>query len=69
MKKKRQNDEDLITVQEAVEVKGVSKARIHQWLKEGRLTKEERYGRVLVHREELLSIGPLPAGRPPKDKK
>lgn len=61
-------EEELITVQEAATLKGVSKTRIHQWINEGRLKKEVRYGRSVVSKSEVMSIEPLPGGRPRKIK-
>jgi excisionase family DNA binding protein len=58
------NEEDLITVREAAKLRGVSRARIHQWLQGGRLTRYEKYEKILVSKSELLAIEALPAGRP-----
>ena len=66
MAKKKQDEDDLITVQEAAKLRGVSRARVHQWIKAGRLKTETKYGRVLIHRTELMSLESLPRGRPPK---
>ena len=68
--KNRGKVDDMITVQEAAALKGVSRSRIHQWISEGRLSKEERYGRTVVSQAEVLSLqeqkrGPKP-GRPSK---
>ncbi len=72
LKKKVSDDsEKLLTVQAAAEARGVSRARIYQWINEGRLTKYEKYGRTLVNREELDTIEPLqggwPKGKPRKE--
>ncbi len=66
MKKTSTVEDDLITVQDAAALRGVSKARIHQWIKEGRIAKEVRYGRTVVSRQEVLAIEALPGGRPRK---
>jgi excisionase family DNA binding protein len=68
MAKRKQIQDDLITVQEAAKLRGVSKARVHQWIAGGRLRKEVKYGRVLVDRHDVMSITALPAGRPRKTK-
>ena len=49
---------DMLTVQEAAKLKGVTDARIYQWIADGRLTKhtDERFGRTLINREELESL-------------
>lgn len=61
----------LVTVQEAAEIRGVSRTRIYQWIDEGRLVKHEMYGRTLVNREELEKIelltGGWPKGKPRKE--
>lgn len=59
-------DAELITVQEAAELRGVSKTRIHQWLNDGRLRKEVRFGRTVVYRDEVLAVEQLKGGRPRK---
>ncbi|MGH9823667.1 MAG: helix-turn-helix domain-containing protein [Blastocatellia bacterium] len=66
MPKRKQVEDDLITVQEGATLKGVSRARIHQWIKAGRLKTETKYGRVLIHRPELMALQSLRRGRPPK---
>ena len=65
---RRQKEDELITVQEAANLRGVSKARVHQWIAGGRLRKEVKYGRVLVRRDEVLAIASLRPGRPRKTK-
>ena len=73
-KKKNKNstsdsENDLLTIQEAAQLRGVTKTRIHQWINEGRLNKEIRYGRSLVSKAEMLAIEALPSGRPRKKDK
>jgi len=64
-------EDDLLTVQAAATKREVSRARIYQWINEGRLTKHEIYGRTLVSRAELESLearqGGWPKGKPRKD--
>jgi hypothetical protein len=62
------NYDDLVTVTEAARLRGVSKARVKQWLAAGRLKRVEKYGRVLVSRREVMSLKPLAGGRPSKKK-
>ena len=59
--------DDFVTVAEAARLRGVSKARIRQWIKEGRLGRIEKYGRVLVKRREVETLKALAVGRPPKN--
>jgi len=69
MGSRKQSQDELVTVQEAAKLRGVSKARVHQWIASGRLRKEVKYGRVLLRRDEVIAITPLPAGRPRKTKR
>ncbi|HEX8459376.1 MAG TPA: hypothetical protein VF656_18940 [Pyrinomonadaceae bacterium] len=62
--KKLEDEDEFITINDAAELRGVSKARIHQWIGEGRLRKETRYGRVVVWRSEVMELESLPRGRP-----
>ncbi len=41
---------DMLTVPEAAKIKGVTDARIYQWIADGRLTRhtDERFGRTTV---------------------
>lgn len=70
-KKSTNTDDELVTVPEAAIERGVSRARIYQWINEGRLTKHEKYGRTLVNLKELHGIearqGGWPKGKPRKD--
>ncbi len=60
--------EDLITLAEAATLRGVSKSAIHELVKRGRLQSVNRYGRVLVIREEVAQFVPDRPGRKPKKK-
>jgi excisionase family DNA binding protein len=64
VKTKAKTDENLLTVQEAATERAVSRARIYQWINEGRLTKHEKYGRTLVSRIELSEIEARQGGWP-----
>jgi hypothetical protein len=55
-------------MREAARLRGVSEARVQQWLAAGRLKRVEKYGRVLVSRREVMTLKPLPGGRPSKKK-
>ena len=66
MATKKQKEDDLITIAEGAALKGVSRARVHQWISEGRLKTETRYGRLLIHQKELMALQSLRRGRPPK---
>jgi excisionase family DNA binding protein len=59
---------EMLTVQEAAQTKGVTEARVYQWIADGRLTKhvDARFGRTLVDRAELDALEPLRRGRPSK---
>ena len=67
MAKKKSEGSEMITVQDAAKRRGVTDARVYQWLAEGRLTRHERFGRVLVDAGELDSLAELPRG--PKSRK
>jgi hypothetical protein len=60
--------DDFVTVQEAARMRGVSRSRIHQWIQEARLRKEERYGRTVVSLSEVMNLEKLKVGRPPQTK-
>jgi len=60
------HEDALITIQEAAKLRGVTRTRIYQWIEEGRLRKEVRFGRSVVYRDEVLAIEALPGGRPRK---
>ena len=59
--------DDMVTVQEAANQRGVSRSRIHQWISEGRLNKEERYGRTVVSLSEVMLVEGLKRGPKPRD--
>jgi excisionase family DNA binding protein len=65
-RKEKPAEDELVTIQEAATLRGVTRTRIYQWVNEGRLRKEEKYGRSLVYRSEVLAIEALPGGRPNK---
>ena len=65
-KKVSPGEDMLMTIQEAAALRGVTRTRIYQWIDEGRLRKEVRYGRSVVYRDEVLAIEALPGGRPRK---
>lgn len=62
------DSDDLLTLREAADLKGVTKARVQQWIAAGRLRKVMKYGRALVSRRELMALKPLAVGRPRKKK-
>ncbi len=66
-KKKAEDEELLMTIQDAAKLRGVTRTRIYQWIDEGRLRKETRFGRSVVYRDEVLAIEALPGGRPRKN--
>jgi excisionase family DNA binding protein len=66
-KAKKANEEDWVTVNEAAELRGVSKSRIHQLISQGRLNREWKFGRAVLRRSEILELEELPRGRPPKE--
>ncbi len=43
----------LITVTEAAQLRGVSRAAIHELIQRGRLRSEKMFGRVLLYRSEV----------------
>jgi hypothetical protein len=56
----------LLTLNEAGELRGVTRAAIHYLVKMKRIRSVRKYGRVLVYRTEVINYTPLKAGRPPK---
>ena len=60
MKKKEKsvigNIDELITVTEAAQLRGVSRAAIHELVQRGRLRSEKRFGRVLLYRNEVTEF-------------
>jgi excisionase family DNA binding protein len=67
-KGKRAEDEpgmnDLMTIAEAAELRGVSVAAIGELVRRGRLNSVERFGRKLVYRAEVESFERQRAGWP-----
>jgi excisionase family DNA binding protein len=55
-KKEASGIEDLITVTEAAELRGISRQAIHALIQRGRLRSVEMFGRVLVYRSEIESF-------------
>jgi excisionase family DNA binding protein len=56
MKKEKNSSnsiDDLITVTEAAQLRGVSRAAIHELVQRGRLRSEKMFGRVLLYRSEV----------------
>lgn len=57
IKKKREikliNASDYVTVTEAAQLRGVSRAAIHELIQRGRLKSEKMFGRVLLYRSEV----------------
>lgn len=58
---------DLLTVNDAAAVIGVSKIRVWQYLNEGRIEKHYAFGRVVVRRSDAERVRDTPRkrGRPP----
>ena len=60
--------DDLISVQEAARLRGVSAASIFQLIARGRLRSERLIGRTLVYRSEIEDFEPQKPGVKPKTK-
>lgn len=60
------NVDDLISVQEAARVRGVSTASIFQLIQRGRLRAEKLLGRTLVYRSEVEDFERQKPGVKPK---
>ena len=58
--------DSLITLNEAAELRSVTRAAMHYLVKMGRIRSIRKYGRVLVYRAEVVKYKPLKAGRPAK---
>lgn len=58
IRKKREdkfiNASDFVTVTEAAQLRGVSRAAIHELVQRGRLRYERMFGRVLLYKSEVL---------------
>jgi excisionase family DNA binding protein len=54
-KKGEEMPDDLITITEAAELKGVSISTISHAVRRGRITRYEKYGKTLVSRSEVVN--------------
>lgn len=69
MVKNTKMPKDLITLDEAAELRGYKDtSAIIQLIRRGRITRYEMYGKPLVSRSEVLKYEPSKGGRPPKPK-
>lgn len=59
---------ELMTVDEAAELRGVTRASLWDLIRRGKLRRVDRFGRTLVYRREVVDYRPGSAGRPRKDK-
>ncbi len=59
---KKPDVDDLITVQEAARIRGVSGASVFQLIQRGRLRVEKVIGRTLVYRSEIENFEPQVPG-------
>lgn len=59
-KKNRQSEanemDDFVTVTEAANMRGVSRAAIHELVQRGRLRSKRMFGRILLYRSEVESF-------------
>jgi excisionase family DNA binding protein len=62
------NQSDLITIPEAAELRGVSRASILHLINRGRLTAHEVFGRQMVLRREVESFERMKSGPKPAEK-
>lgn len=68
-RKKVSEPDDLITLQEAVQVRGYADvSAVSRLIERGHLTVYEKYGRKLVSRAEVAAYEPSKGGRPPEKK-
>lgn len=72
MRKKTENSEtenmsDFVTVTEAAQLRGVSRAAIHELVQRGRLRSKKVFGRVLLYREEVETFERVKPGPKPND--
>lgn len=65
---KKTEDEDLITQSEAAELRGASVAAINDLVRRGKLRSEEKFGKRLVFRSDVLAYVPNKGGRPARAK-
>lgn len=57
----------MLTTTQAAKLKGVSTARVRQWVLSGRL-KATKFGRdLMIDKADLATIKPLPGGRPKRE--
>jgi hypothetical protein len=56
--------DELITLTEAAEIRGISVSAVSHLVKRGRIRSEERYGKVLVYRSDIKNFEPVRAGWP-----
>lgn len=67
---KKSESQNMVTVQRAAAERGVTPARIYQWIEEGRIknTKiDEIFNRRLVDLNEVLSLEPMKPGPKPQE--
>jgi excisionase family DNA binding protein len=57
---------DFVTITEAAEIRGVSRASVHELVQRGRLRSVRMFGRVLLYRDEVESFKKAKPG--PKNK-
>jgi excisionase family DNA binding protein len=57
---------DFISVNEAAEIKGVTRQRILQYINDGRLPAQKFADVYMIRREDLDAVELKPPGRPPK---
>lgn len=60
--------EDLLTVSQAAEERGVSRQAVNHLIRQGKLTVVEIAGKRFVSRKALSEFEPDKGGRPPKAK-
>jgi hypothetical protein len=63
------NLNDLISQAEAARIHNVSRARVSQWINEGKLRTYNVAGRPLLSRREVVNLKLQPIGRPVKNSK
>jgi excisionase family DNA binding protein len=59
-------DSVFISVNEAAEIKGVTRQRILQYINDGRLPAQKFADVYMIRRQDLDAVELKPAGRPPK---
>ena len=63
-KKEAEAGDDLITLSEAAELRGVSVSAISHLVRRGRLRSVARYGKTLVYKPEVEAFEAEKGGRP-----